>query len=73
MKRATVYLEEDLHKALKLKSMESDSSISEIVNNAVRDTLDEDLGDLLEIKKRKNEGTISYESFLKKLKSRGQI
>lgn len=73
MKRATVYFEEDLHKALKLKSIESDSSISEIVNMAVRDTLDEDLGDLLEIKKRKNEGAISYESFLKKLKSRGQI
>jgi len=73
MKRATVYFDEDLHKALKLKAVESDSSISEIVNNAVRDSLDEDLGDLLEIKKRKNEGTISYEAFLKKLKSRGQI
>ena len=73
MKRATVYFEEDLHKALKLKSMESESSISEIVNMAVRDTLDEDLGDLLDIQKRKKEGTLSYETFLKKLKSRGQI
>ncbi|MEI8038382.1 MAG: CopG family transcriptional regulator [Verrucomicrobiota bacterium] len=73
MKRATVYFEEDLHKALKLKSIESESSISEIVNMAVRDTLDEDLGDLLEIKKRQSEGVISYESFLKQLKSRGQI
>ena len=73
MKRATVYFDEDLHKALKLKALESDSSISEIVNLAVRDTLDEDLGDLLEIKKRQNEGTVSYESFLKQLKSRGQI
>ena len=73
MKRATVYFKEDLHKALKLKSIESESSISEIVNMAVRDTLDEDLGDLLEIKKRQSEGVISYESFLKQLKSRGQI
>lgn len=73
MKRATVYFDEDLHKALKMKAIESDSSLSEVVNMAVRQTLDEDLGDLLTIEKRKGEGTISYETFLKKLKSRGQI
>ena len=73
MKRATVYFDEDLHKALKVKAIESDSSLSEIVNQAVRQTLDEDLGDLLDIADRKNEGTISYETFLKELKSRGQI
>ena len=73
MKRATVYFDEDLHKALKIKAIESDTSLSEIVNRAVRHTLDEDLGDLLDIESRKNEGTVSYESFLKELKSRGQI
>lgn len=73
MKRATVYFDEDLHKALKIKAIESDTSLSEIVNRAVRHTLDEDLGDLLDIESRKNEGTISYETFLKELKSRGQI
>ena len=67
MKRATVYFQEDLHKALKIKAAESDSSLSEIVNRAVRDTLDEDLGDLLDIEGRKKEGTISYATFLKKL------
>lgn len=73
MKRATVYFDEDLHRALKLKAVESDSSLSEIVNRAVRFTLDEDLEDLRDIEGRKNEGTISYATFLKKLKSRGQI
>lgn len=73
MKRATVYLEEDLHKALKLKAIESDSSLSKIVNQAVRYTLEEDLEDLVEIEARKNEGAVSYESFLKELKNRGQI
>ena len=73
MKRATVYLDEDLHKALKLKAIESDSSLSEIVNQAVRYTLEEDLDDLIDIKTRKKEGTISYEIFLKELKSRGQL
>ncbi len=73
VKRATVYFDEDLHKALKLKAVESESSLSDIVNRAVRYTLQEDLDDLLVIEDRKKEGTISYESFLKELKSRGQI
>ena len=68
-----MYLEEDLHKALKLKAIESDSSLSEIVNQAVRYTLVEDLEDLVAIEARKNEGAVSYETFLKELKSRGQI
>jgi hypothetical protein len=73
MKRATVYFEEDLHKALKMKAIESDSTLSYIVNQAVRYTLEEDLDDLEAIKARKEEGEISYEAFLKELKSRGQI
>jgi hypothetical protein len=73
MKRATVYFEEDLHKALKMKAIESDSTLSDIVNQAVRYTLEEDLDDLEAIEARKEEGEISYEAFLKELKSRGQI
>jgi hypothetical protein len=73
MKRATVYLDEDLHKALKLKAIETDLSLSDIVNQAVRYTLEEDLDDLSEIESRKKEGTMPYETFLKELKSRGQI
>ena len=73
MKRATVYLDEDLHKALKLKAIESESSLSDIVNQAVRYTLGEDLDDLLDIETRKKERTMPYETFLKELKSLGQI
>lgn len=73
MKRATVYLEKDLHKALKLKAIESEASLSEIVNEAVRSTLAEDISDLRDIESRKGEGEISYEAFLKLLKKRGQI
>lgn len=68
-----MYFEEDLHKALKMKAIESDSTLSDIVNQAVRYTLEEDLDDLEAIKARKEEGEISYEAFLKELKSRGQI
>jgi len=71
MRRATVYFDEELHRALKIKSMESDTSLSEIVNQAVRDALAEDLSDLSDIAARKDEKPLSYESFLKDLKSRG--
>ena len=73
MKRATIYLEEDLHRALKLKSAEADQTISHLVNDAIRTSLSEDLDDLADIEKRRNEKAVSYEDFLKDLKSRGQI
>ena len=73
MKRATVYFDEELHRALKVKSAECDTSLSEIVNQAVRDALAEDLSDLADIEARKNEKPISYESLLKKLKASGRI
>lgn len=73
MKRATIYLEDDLHRALKLKSAEVDQSMSDIVNDAVRGALEEDLEDLSDIERRRKEKPISYEAFLKELKGRGQI
>lgn len=73
MKRATVYFDEDLLRALKLKSAECNTSLSQIVNQAVLDSLAEDLSDLAAIEARKKEKPISYESFLKKLKASGRI
>jgi hypothetical protein len=73
MRRATIYLDEQLHKALKIKAFEGDQSISDLVNDAVRSALDEDLEDLTEIEARKKEKPVTYASFLKELKSRGQI
>ena len=35
-RRTTVYLDSDLHRALRLKAIETDSSISDLVNGAVR-------------------------------------
>ena len=73
MRRATVYIDDDLHKALRIKSMETDSTISEIVNEAVRVALQEDREDLMAVEERKDEVPVSYEAFLKELKDRGQI
>ncbi|HUG11041.1 MAG TPA: hypothetical protein VMM36_08505 [Opitutaceae bacterium] len=73
MRRATVYIDDDLHKALRIKSMETDCTISEIVNEAVRSALHEDREDLTVAEERKRETPVSYEAFLKELKDRGQI
>ncbi|HYM91569.1 MAG TPA: CopG family transcriptional regulator, partial [bacterium] len=41
-KRTTVYLEPDLHKALKVKAAETDQSVSDLISGAVRRSLLED-------------------------------
>jgi Arc/MetJ-type ribon-helix-helix transcriptional regulator len=38
-KRITVYLDPDLHKALRLKSIASSKSVSDLINEAVRELL----------------------------------
>lgn len=73
MKRATVYFDEELHTALKLKSAETSVSLSELVNVAVKETLSEDLDDLNSFEERKKEKPISFESFVKELKRSGKL
>ena len=41
-KRATVYLEPTLHKALRLKSVETSRSLSDLLNDTIRNELMED-------------------------------
>ena len=43
--RATIYLDEELHRALKIKAAATDRTISEIVNEAVRRDLAEDVAE----------------------------
>ncbi len=70
-KRATVYLDPDLHKALRLQSVETSQSVSELINKAVRDELTEDLDDLALFDAREKEPTVEFESFVKGLKRDG--
>jgi plasmid stability protein len=71
--RSTVYLEPDLHQALRLKSAHSRRSMSEIVNDALRQALREDREDLAAVKSRAKERALSYEDFLAKLKADGTL
>ncbi|GBE41242.1 hypothetical protein BMS3Bbin09_01133 [bacterium BMS3Bbin09] len=72
-KRATIYLDPDLHKALRIKSAETDHSISEIVNDAIKYSLAEDSIDLAAFENRKDEPLIAFEDVLKELKKNGKI
>ena len=72
-KRATVYFEPTMHRALQHKAMETSRSISAIVNEAVRLALSEDAEDLAAFAERVNEPLVSYESLLQELKANGRI
>ncbi|HPR65064.1 MAG TPA: CopG family transcriptional regulator [Thermoanaerobaculia bacterium] len=72
-KRATVYLEQDLHRALKLKAAQTDRSISDLINEAVRMSMIEDIEDLQSLRERVSEPDVPYETVLKDLRARGKL
>ncbi len=72
-KRATVYFDPNLHKALRLKAVETSRSVSDLVNEAVREALSEDAEDLLAFEERADEAPVSYEEMVKRLKKDGRI
>jgi hypothetical protein len=71
--RSTIYFEPDLHRALRLKAVHTRRSLSDLVNDAVRRTLQEDQEDLVAFGDRGHEPLISYEDLLKDLKKHGKI
>ncbi|MBM4339980.1 MAG: CopG family transcriptional regulator [Deltaproteobacteria bacterium] len=73
VKRATIYLDPELHKALRLKAVVTSRSISELVNNAVREALAEDAEDIMAFEERAGEPLISYDEMVKRLKRDGRI
>ena len=72
-KRTTVYLDPDLHKALRLKAITISRSVSELVNDAVRGSLAEDVEDIAAFEERMKEPLISYDEMVKRLKKDGRI
>lgn len=73
LKRSTVYLDPQIHKALKVKSAHSSKTISELVNEAIKWSLAEDYEDLLAFEERMNEPDFDFETVLKDLHSSGKI
>ncbi len=72
-KRVTVYLKPEYHRALRVKSAETEYSVSDLVNAAVKQALLEDAVDLEAFDKRAGEPLLVFEDVVKKLKRDGKI
>ena len=72
-KRSTIYFEPELHKALRIKAANTERSISDLVNDAIRQAFREDQEDLAAFEERAAEPTITYEALLEDLKAHGKI
>jgi len=72
-RRATVYLDPDLHRALRVKAAGTDRTLSDLVNEAIRLTLAEDAEDLAAARARSKEPALDFETVLKDLRRRGKL
>ncbi|MBZ0111483.1 MAG: CopG family transcriptional regulator [Thermoanaerobaculia bacterium] len=72
-KRATIYFDPEVHRALRFKAAAVDRPMSELVNEAVRRLLEEDREDLGAFEIREAEPTLSYEELLDDLKANGKL
>lgn len=71
--RSTVYFDPELHRILRMKAALMHQSVSELVNEAVRQSLAEDQEGLSAFDQRAAEPTITYEALLNDLKAHGKI
>ncbi len=72
-KRATVYFDAGLHEALRSKAMQTERSVSDLVNAAVRHELEEDAGDEAEFDARRDEPDLDFEAVVEDMKRRGAL
>ena len=72
-KRATVYFEPEIHRALRLKAAASERSISDMVNDAVKLALAEDAEDFAAFEERAHEKSVDFETVVRSLRRRGKI
>jgi hypothetical protein len=72
-KRATIYFDPMLHKALRVQAAETERSVSELVNEAVRLSFAEDAEDIAAFTERAHEPDLLFEDVLKDLQQRGKI
>jgi hypothetical protein len=72
-KRSTIYFEPSIHQALKMRAVSTHTSLSELIDEAVRLLMSEDQEDIKAFSDRANEPEISYEDLLNNLKKHGKI
>lgn len=71
--RVTVYLDPDLHRALRIQAAETGRSVSDLVNEAVSSRLSESADDMETFAAREDEASFSFEYVLRNLRRRKKI
>jgi hypothetical protein len=75
-KSETIYFDPALHNALLERATEENASISDIVNEVLRESLadyEEEAEDLADLERRRTEPNIPLEDFLADMKRRGKL
>ena len=72
-KRTTIYINPDLHKALRLKAAALSRTVSDIVSEAVSRSFAEDAEDITAFEARAKEPLVSYDEMVKRLKRDGRL
>jgi hypothetical protein len=72
-KRTTIYIDPQIHRALRIKAAETDGSISHLVEKAIKMALAEDAIDLAAYEDRKHEPRLTFEEAARKLRRNGKI
>jgi len=72
-KRATIYFDPELHRALRIKGASTGRTMSDLVNEAIRSSLAEDAEDLAIMDARMGEPSIALEDLLRDWKRRGKL
>lgn len=73
MSKATIYLDEKIHKALRMKAAETSQSMSELVNDALEASFLEDFEDLEVWRERRSDSRVGFEDFVSQLKQDGVL
>jgi len=71
--KATIYLDPKLHRAAKIKAAATDRTLSDIMEEALREALREDAEDLKAFAQRAGQPRRSYEEVLKSLRRAGRL
>jgi len=72
-KRSTIYFDAEIHRALRLKAAAADQSISDVVNEAVRQTLSEDASDLEVFETRRREPSLDFQEVVLRLRRSSKL
>lgn len=71
--RTTITLNDKLFRALKMRAAESDESISQLVEEAVKYQVLEDLEDIEDAMKREGEPIYSFDNLVNQFKAEGLL